>query len=93
MHRFQIKSCYLAPMNGMNTHSFSVEMVSRASINRISLGENTEKEVLVEGELGELIKIELIEGILLQIIGENGAIRIDLTEKELTIGLSKKNTN
>ena len=79
-------------MKNMIRHSFSVEMVSKNSVHKISLGDEIENGVFFEGELGELVEIELLEGILLQIIGENGAIRIDLTEKELTSELSKKKT-
>ena len=59
-------------------------------MNRVSVSDEPKVEVIFEGELGGLVNIELIEGILLQITGDNGIIRIDLTEKELSHGLSKK---
>jgi len=71
-------------------HSFSIELSSKDHLNRISFSNQPNDEVIFEGELGELERIELIEGILLQITGDNGVIRIDLTEKELSHGLSKK---
>lgn len=52
-------------------------------MNLISINNEPDSEVMFEGELGELVEIKLIEGILLQITGENGVIRVDLTEKEL----------
>ena len=52
-------------------------------MNLISINNEPDSEVMFEWELGELIVIKLIEGILLQITGENGVIRVDLTEKEL----------
>lgn len=55
----------------------------------ISVSNEPNGEVMFEGELGGLDRIELIEGILLQITGDNGVIRIDLTEKELSNNLSK----
>jgi hypothetical protein len=62
-------------------HSFSVEMPSRNSINILSItGGST--GALVEGDLGENISFEIIEGILLQISGENGVFRLDLKEGE-----------
>ena len=73
-------------------HSFSIEMISKDHINRISVSNEPNGEVMFEGELGGLVSIELIEGILLQITGDNGVFRIDLTEKELSHGLSKKKT-
>ena len=71
-------------------HSFSIEMTSKEHMNRISVSNEPNGYVLFEGELGELIDIQLVEGILLQITGDNGIFRIDLTEKELSNGLSKK---
>lgn len=67
-------------------HSFSIEMPSRNSINSLSItGGST--GALVEGDLGENISFEVIEGILLQITGENGVFRLDLREGESEIML------
>jgi len=71
-------------------HSFSIEMDSKNNIETILVSKESKAEVMFEGELGELVQIEFIEGIILQITGENGVFRIDLTEKELSHGLSKK---
>lgn len=71
-------------------HSFSIEMSSKEHMNRVSISNDLNGEVMFEGELGELVRIELLEGILLKITGDNGVIRIDLTEKELSHVLSKK---
>ncbi|MCW4048474.1 MAG: hypothetical protein NWE89_01925 [Candidatus Bathyarchaeota archaeon] len=71
-------------------HSFSIEMTSKSHIDTISVSNEPNGEVMFEGEFGGLVKIEFIEGIILQITGENGVFRIDLTEKELSHGLSKK---
>ena len=71
-------------------HSFSIEMASKEHMNRVSVSNELNGGVMFEGELGGLVRIELIEGILLKITGDNGVIRIDLTEKELSHALSKK---
>ena len=71
-------------------HSFSIEMSSKEHMNKVSISNDLNVEVMFEGELGELVRIELLEGILLKITGDNGVIRIDLTEKELSHVLSKK---
>jgi len=65
-------------------------MASKEHMNRVSVSNELNGEVVFEGELGGLVRIELIEGILLKITGDNGVIRIDLTEKELSRALSKK---
>jgi len=71
-------------------HSFSIEMASKSHIDTISVSNEPKTEVMFEGELGGLVQIEFIEGIILQITGDNGVFRIDLTEKELSHGLAKK---
>jgi len=63
-------------------HSFSVEMTNAKSVSGITV--NRKKDgVFLEGELGLIMDIELIEGKVLTITGENGTIRIDITEEEL----------
>ena len=69
-------------------HSFSIEMTSKRDIDTISVSNESKAEVMFEGELGGLVQVEFIEGIIMQITGENGVIRIDLTEKELAHGLA-----
>lgn len=59
-------------------------------MNRVSVSNKVNGEVMFEGELGGLVGVQLIEGIVLEITGDNGVIRIDLTEKELFRALSKK---
>ena len=59
-------------------------------MNRVSVSNKVKGEVMFEGELGGLVGVQLIEGIVLEITGKNGVIRIDITEKELFRALSKK---
>ena len=59
-------------------HSFSIEMPSRNSISNLSINGGS----TIEGDLGNNISFEIIEGIMLQISGENGVFRLDLREGE-----------
>ena len=59
-------------------HSFSIEMPSRYSINNLSINGGS----TIEGDLGDTISFEIIEGIMLQISGESGVFRLDLREGE-----------
>jgi hypothetical protein len=70
--------------------SFSVELNSREHIKRVSLPNGTGDRLMVEGSLGKLIKIELIEDILLEIKGVNGTLRIEITREELEKMFNKK---
>lgn len=64
------------------SHSFSVQMTKAKSVSGIAV--NRKKDgVFLEGELGLILDIELIEGKVLTITGENGTIRIDITREEL----------
>jgi len=67
--------------NTVKGHSFSIEMPSRNTINNLSITDGS-TGALIEGDLGENISFEIIEGILLQISGENGVFRLDLREGE-----------
>ena len=72
-------------------HSFSIEMNSK-SVNKISIDNVPNNEIFIEGELGRLLDIELIEGGLLQITGVNGTLRIDIAETELKKVVNKTST-
>ena len=63
-------------VNTVKGHSFSIEMPSRRGINNLSINGGS----TIEGDLGDTISFEIIEGILLQISGENGVFRLDLRE-------------
>jgi hypothetical protein len=65
-------------------HAFSVEMKSRVYIKNISISNETHDYVLFEGSLGELTKISLAEGDVLEIIGVNGTLRVDLSKEQLS---------
>jgi len=64
--------------NKVRRHSFSIEMQSRNSIDNLSINGGS----TIEGDLGDNIRFEIIEGIMLQISGENGVFRLDLREGE-----------
>lgn len=65
------------------SRSFSIELEKRGLIKRISLPEGSGDRLMIEGFIGELVEVELIEDILLQIKATNGILRIDLTRDEL----------
>ncbi len=70
-------------------HSFSVQMKKTMSISGLAISRKKEG-VFLEGELGPIEDIELIEGRVLTIQGENGTIRIDICEDELRLALKPK---
>ncbi len=62
-------------------HSFSIELTGGENLNRVLIPGGS-SGALIEGELGEGIRIEIVEGVLLQISGDAGTFRLDLDEGE-----------
>lgn len=63
-------------------HSFSIELKSKKYVKHISISDEARDRVLFEGTLGQLLELTLIDDVL-EFIGSNGILRIDLTEDQL----------
>ena len=46
-----------------------------------------------EGFLGELRNVAMVEGVMIEIEGENGVLKLDITRKEMEKCLNPKKTN
>jgi hypothetical protein len=64
-------------------HMFSIELKSKEHVTRVALPNENGGNVLIEGFLGKLQDLSFTEGIMLEIQGTNGTLRMDLSEKEL----------
>jgi hypothetical protein len=62
---------------------FSIELKSKAYLKNVTLANGSRDSVLVEGTIGELAQATFAEGIILEIAGNKGTLRINLTEEEL----------
>lgn len=69
--------------------SFCIELNSRDHIKRVLLPDGSGDRLLIEGFLGGLDDVELIEGIMLEVRGTDGVLRMDLTREELEKTLRK----
>ncbi len=78
-----MKTDHVASASSPNRHPFSIEMTSKKYLNKIEVHDAPRDTVLIEGDLGEALEIELVEGVMLQISGNKGVFRIDLVEGEL----------
>ncbi len=67
--------------NGVK-HDFSIELASSEQLRGVSIPHNKSKSVLIEGTLGELVQISLVESVMLEIQCSRGTLRMDLTEDE-----------
>jgi hypothetical protein len=62
---------------------FSVELKSKRNLKNVTLTNGSRDSVLVEGTIGELVQATFAEGIILEVIGKKGVLRIDLGEDEI----------
>ena len=73
--------------NGMedrcDEHSFSIELKSKKQVKTIALTNKIQNRILLEGSLGKLEEITLIEGRVVELKGVNGTLRLDICEDEL----------
>ena len=65
-------------------HTISIELKSKEYLKLVAMPNGAKDNVLIEGFLGELEVIELVEGAMLEIQGTNGTFKMDLKEEELT---------
>ena len=71
-------------------HSFSVELKTEGAVKRMSFLDKENGQVFFEGCLGKLTSINMVEGVMLEIEGNNGILRLDITQKEIEQGLIPK---
>lgn len=64
-----------------NNHAFSIELESKRYLS-LEQPKEVDGSVLVEGTLGELLSREFVEGVMLELKGSKGVLRIDITETE-----------
>ncbi len=63
---------------------FSVELISKQQIKNIALTNDGQKEnTLIEGTIGNLVEATFTEGIILEVTGTKGTLRLDLQAKEI----------
>ncbi|MGZ5539682.1 MAG: hypothetical protein ACXW02_05290 [Halobacteriota archaeon] len=62
---------------------FSVELKSKSDLKNVTLTNGSSDNVLLEGTIGELLQAKFAEGIILEIVGKDGVLRVDLGEEEI----------
>jgi len=65
-----------------NEHSFSIEMGSKGDLSHVSITDESDG-VLIKGKLGEIVEISHPEGLMVEIVGDLGVLRLDLSMEEL----------
>jgi hypothetical protein len=70
-------------METKKERSFSVELNSKRNLKNVTLTNGSSDSVLVEGNIGELLQVTFKEGVILEIVGKSGILRLDLGEDEI----------
>lgn len=68
---------------GNKERVFSVELKSKSHLKNVTLTNGSSDSVLVEGTIGELVQATFAEGVILEVVGKKGVLRIDLGEDEI----------
>jgi hypothetical protein len=66
-----------------SSHMFSIELISRDSVKCLVIPTENNAKILIEGFLGDIEALGIIEGVMLEINGSNGTLKMDLSEKEI----------
>ena len=69
--------------------SFSAVLDSKKQVKSIMLTEDKHQKVFLEANIGQLEQVKFTEGLLLEIIGSEGVLRIDLPLEALVQAVAK----
>jgi len=63
---------------------FSIELNSKQQIKNMSLADSNQKaNTLIEGTIGNFVEATFTEGIILEVVGTKGTLRLDLQATEI----------
>jgi hypothetical protein len=62
---------------------FSIELKSKRNLKNLTLTNGGSDTVLLEGTLGGFVQAMFTEGMILEVLGENGVLRVDLKADEI----------
>ena len=65
-------------------HSFSLELKDSGAITHLQMTRNQEEIFLLEGYLGDIVAIVILEDVVLEIQGSLGVLRMDIETSKLT---------
>lgn len=72
---------------------FSVELKSKADLKNVTLANGSHDRVLVEGSIGELVQAMFAEGVILEVVGKKGTLRINLKDTDIRRELQGANSS
>lgn len=63
--------------------TFSIELKSKEKLKTVKVGNCDHKGVLIEGSIGQLQRTTFLEDIVLEVVGKEGIVRIDLSPEQI----------
>ena len=60
---------------------FTIELRSKSDVKSVTL--DSDERVLVEGSIGSLKRAQFLEDLVLEVVGSNGVLRVDLAVNDL----------
>ncbi len=62
---------------------FSIELKSKANLKNVTLANGDRENVLIEGTVGQLRQASFVDGVVLEVTGDKGILRINITHEEI----------
>jgi hypothetical protein len=60
-----------------------VELKSKVNLKNVTLTNGGRENVLVEGSIGDLQRAEFTDGVVLEVVGDKGIVRINLSPGDI----------
>ena len=72
-------------MEKMNSERFfSIELKSKVNLKNVTMTNGGHENVLLEGTLGQLQQASFAEGLIFEVVGDKGVLRINLSQEEIS---------
>ena len=69
---------------------FSVELKSKVSLKNVTLTNSGLENVLLEGTLGQLQHASFAEDVILEVVGDKGILRVNLSQNDIAQNQQQK---
>lgn len=71
-------------MSKSKNHAFSIELNHKGNVKTLALANTEGNPIIMEGFLGELVGVCLVESVMLEIQGSEGVFRLDLEAEDIS---------
>ncbi len=78
-------------MEKIKDRFFSVELNSKVYLKNVAVTNGGHENVLIEGTIGKLFRAEFTEGVVLEVVGDKGVLRINLSEDDIKLKQKQEN--